>query len=948
MRGSKEGTSDFGVALALAGETTRAIALLETAAAEKADADTLSNLAAAHLLRATGIDAADDVFVALDYATHALIVQPRHAGALFNEALALSTLGLTEDADRDWRHYLELDQRSVWSEMARQQLFDTRRHVQQPGAQLEDLLARNVLNAPQLQRTCRAAAQACREQLEDVLLPDWGRAQRAGDRARAAQALNTARLLVEALLPAGDTLDAAALADLDRAAAGNDEGVALLARALDEYGRSRQALESDAASLALFRDAEALLDQVGNPLVLKARANRVSAEFNSYNAARMEALGPVFAAWGRSAASSGYVAVAGRFFYFAALSYANRSAYASAEPLYVESLRALEASEQRGERAATDLSMASSRLRIGDRRAGCRFLAAALQDVQSTTSQQRRYVALLNVGTLLATYHIDYAATKVLSLAIDVAVATARPGDIAEAALNRAKAESRIGALAAARADLRLARPDNAQPSPWSLGERAWNEYEAGLAEVESLADPQTAIDAATRALPFFEGRAFAGRVATLHLVRGRAYRMAGRAADARGDFDAGIATYEQYRRGLTSTQQRLASLDVVWNLYGEQLELAADDADDALRTAERGRARTMLEAMRAAEEPVSPPALASQLRPDHCVLYFALTSREVLLWAIRSDGVSFARVAIERTALARIATAFVDGVRNRAPRSDWEPEAEQLFDVLVEPVVDHLPPGGSIIVVPDGVLNTVPFAALVDRRSHAFVVESFSVTVVPSATVLSSVLHHDGGPIRRLLAAGNPRGATDSAVLTGAEREARTIAAFYPEAEALDGERATKPAFLAGLAGADVVHFAGHAVANPEYPLLAHLEFAADSASPASGSLGADEIAALRLTRPQLVVLAACETGVGSIYRGEGVLSLARPFLIAGVPSVIATLWDVSDEGAPRVVEEMHRRVAAGVQVSKALRLAQLAAMPAEAPAVWAAFVLVGNPGKS
>ncbi len=145
-----------------------------------------------------------------------------------------------------------------------------------------------------------------------------------------------------------------------------------------------------------------------------------------------------------------------------------------------------------------------------------------------------------------------------------------------------------------------------------------------------------------------------------------------------------------------------------------------------------------------------------------------------------------------------------------------------------------------------------------------------------------------------------------------------------------------------------------------------------ADSAEPASipddGYLTADEIATLRLTGAQLVVLSACDSGLGETAGGEGMLGIQRAFQVAGARTTISTLWKVSDEATRRIMEEFYRNfLGQGMTPAQALRAAQLWALdhpdlvprgadaPADAPAdeqgvtrlppqFWAAFTLSGD----
>jgi CHAT domain-containing protein len=92
-------------------------------------------------------------------------------------------------------------------------------------------------------------------------------------------------------------------------------------------------------------------------------------------------------------------------------------------------------------------------------------------------------------------------------------------------------------------------------------------------------------------------------------------------------------------------------------------------------------------------------------------------------------------------------------------------------------------------------------------------------------------------------------------------------------------------------------------------------------------------------------VVLSACETGVGEPTRGDEVVSLARAFLYAGTPSVVATLWRVDDAATGELMVAFYTRLASGEDKAESLRGAQLAVMEEhESPYFWAPFVLVGD----
>jgi CHAT domain-containing protein len=183
---------------------------------------------------------------------------------------------------------------------------------------------------------------------------------------------------------------------------------------------------------------------------------------------------------------------------------------------------------------------------------------------------------------------------------------------------------------------------------------------------------------------------------------------------------------------------------------------------------------------------------------------------------------------------------------------------------------------------------------------------------------------------------------------LPGAEAEASEIAALYGEPTLLTGRGATKAAFLAGIPRSEIVHYAGHATSG-DTPAKARLLFAADGRTADSGALSLQELAKQSFPRARVVVLAACRTAAGTVSRVEGALSLGRPFLAAGVPDVVASLWDIDDSVSRRFFVAFHRALLERGDPSRALRDVQLSFLrgrdPSSShPASWAAFIVMGG----
>jgi CHAT domain-containing protein len=272
-----------------------------------------------------------------------------------------------------------------------------------------------------------------------------------------------------------------------------------------------------------------------------------------------------------------------------------------------------------------------------------------------------------------------------------------------------------------------------------------------------------------------------------------------------------------------------------------------------------------------------------------------------------------------------------------------WESASADLFDALVRPVLDRLPSGATLIIVPDGPLALVPFGALRDRRSGRYLIEDHPVAVAPSATLAASFLADPARPTapRHVLVSADPAAGQGVARLRDAREEASAVAACYPSAELLVGPNVRKADVLERLPGVDLWHFGGHAVVNREVPSLSRLLLG----KTLQDSLFAQDVAGRHLDNLRVVVLATCEGAAGRVLRGEGVLNLARPFLAAGVKTVVAALWPVPDTSARPVFIMLHRALAEGLAPSAALQRAQVESIHTTNVAAWASLVSIGSP---
>jgi CHAT domain-containing protein len=227
--------------------------------------------------------------------------------------------------------------------------------------------------------------------------------------------------------------------------------------------------------------------------------------------------------------------------------------------------------------------------------------------------------------------------------------------------------------------------------------------------------------------------------------------------------------------------------------------------------------------------------------------------------------------------------------------------------------------------------------------------VQDFALSYAPSASVL--VLASENARRKEhitnesLLSIGNPDFDREEnpnlADLQAAESEARGIAGDYRTSLELLGGDATKNQFLRNFANFEVVHFAGHFVANRQSPGNSKLLFA-------GGDLRSNELGAFKLPKVKLFVLSACETGFEGYNKSEGAIGIARTLLALGAPLVVASQWKVDSEPTKDLMIAFHRnRTQKGMTSAEGLRQAQLEMLgrgDTKAPFYWAAFSLFGG----
>ncbi len=296
------------------------------------------------------------------------------------------------------------------------------------------------------------------------------------------------------------------------------------------------------------------------------------------------------------------------------------------------------------------------------------------------------------------------------------------------------------------------------------------------------------------------------------------------------------------------------------------------------------------------------------------------------------------------------------------------------LYEELIKPAESFLSKKSKLIIIPDGVLNYLPFEVLLTENKKTtadisysdlpFLVKKYPVSYGQSASVLKTIISNPEEEAKqkavgkRLLAMGDPlyedtlfnaRIKYPRLEFTGKEIE--NIASYFSagSSEIYLRDKATEENFKrnSALNEFNYIHFATHGLIDETKPDLSSLVLTSGRNSGEDGFLQAAEIFGLKLNA-DLVVLSACQTGLGKLIRGEGMVGLTRAFMYAGTPSVLVSLWSVSDMSTAALMGEFYKNlIKNNLSRTDALRKAQLSMISDEKyahPFYWAPFVLIGD----
>lgn len=359
---------------------------------------------------------------------------------------------------------------------------------------------------------------------------------------------------------------------------------------------------------------------------------------------------------------------------------------------------------------------------------------------------------------------------------------------------------------------------------------------------------------------------------------------------------------------------------------------------------------------------------IQKRLGEKDALLEYAVTNRNILIFVITKN--KFDIVPVSRT------PAFDESVKSlnnylrevsfisqdRDIYQEFLSSGNYLYNNLIKPV-SPLIRGKELIIVPDETLSSIPFEVLLTSQADPmqefstlpYLIEQYPIGYAYSANLLFFNYKRQI-PEKVRLAAFSPdynmivRGGLNEPYLRPlkfAREEAKTASEFF-RGRVFDGEEATETNFKEVADKFDILHLAMHAIMDNENPMYSKLAFTREEDKKEDGFLNTYELFNMKL-KARMVVLSACNTGAGTLQKGEGIMSLARGFYYAGCPDVVMTLWPVEDRMSTQLIKDFYTYLSKGMNKIEALRLAKLNLIRSSDPLrshpfFWAGYVNIGD----
>lgn len=899
-----------GVAFLLAGDSSRAVTLLENATrATPDDPFILTDLSASYHARATARNYAPDHAAALDAAERAWRLR-RTPETAWNRAVAISAFSLVGAGERAWDDVLAVERDPAWRREAQQRRDALQTPTELDGwRRLEARLSSRTVDDAVAEFPARA-----RDYFAHKWLPLWANAHLRGETI-AAESHDVARDIARKLAARGERLPLDTLAAIDDACRTTSRCNAI-ARAHSEYARGVTLLDAQqiTAAATAFDAATTALEQLRSPFALHARFRRGACLIHLNEFSRAADHGAILLA---AVGEQPYPELRARTLWLLGLARLHEGRPEESIEHYRKARQLFVRSHDDANLAAVELLLADAFDYARDRDIAMQHRLACLDTMRRSGDTKQLDSALFEAGAS-SSPRWPWAADFLFGECTREAVSRQRFVFASLASMWRSTLAGRRNDFTGAGEQARLASLYSQQTV--DSGQRALVAAMSNRLTANSERDA-SALRKITQSITFFE---HAGNHAWLpQLFRQRAliHDQSGNRAAAEADFRAAIDSAERILSSAAPATMRDGFAGDVRGNFEDLIEILVDRGArlDALAVAERVRrigAGLLTDA--------DALAVIRSMRQSTVAVVFEISSDRIFTWLVTRDSITFVATGNAPAAIAQLSRDM-----------SAEDVRAALYDALVRPWISDIPHESALVILAPPILAGVPFGALVDRQSGRAVIDDHKITLASSLASLREVAVTLSRSDRVLIVSDPayrqlPR-------LTASLQEAERVSANYEHPVVLLGEQATVASVLASAATSDVLHFSGHAVVNDLAPELSSLMLAADGRD--DTHLYVHELLQRRFPL-KLVVLSACSTAQRRSGDLRGSLTIARAFLDGGARAVVGTRWSVSDAAAAAFSESLHKELSNGEDVATAARTAQLQLrLRFPLDSTWAAF---------
>jgi CHAT domain-containing protein len=452
---------------------------------------------------------------------------------------------------------------------------------------------------------------------------------------------------------------------------------------------------------------------------------------------------------------------------------------------------------------------------------------------------------------------------------------------------------------------------------------------------------------------------------AAILVERAKAERTLGRDREANDDLKASLAELHDEEKAILEHRER-GNAEDLWSSYFSrfqetyriliQQEIEQDHQPwEAFAHAERARAFETLDLilhLDAVPQAFRDLDIQRQLPRGVLLLEYCVLDDRTYTWIVSRDRKDVVRQAVPRRQIVRWSAELQRAARERNAGAFQRALYAPFEQLLAVPLARYGTTPKQLVIVPDGAMHGLPFAALRDLGTRHYLIQDMPVAIAGSARLyLFSLLRdHALASETKLLLIGDPAFDPKRGLprLPRANDELQQIYAMYaPNAQIRVGAEATIPTFLDLARRSAIIHVVTHGIVDPRTPSHSALLFAPSDKS--SGLLDAQALLTkLHLDRTRLVVLSACSSAGGLPVGPEGLAPLVRPLIAGGVPAVLGSLWDVDDATAAQLLVSFHRHYREGLDTAAALQAAQRDLLQSRnaglrSALAWAPFQVIG-----